>query len=133
MVDYTALTALAFRLTLYRQAQPPATTVTLQKGYHYIVVQHFPKSRRADAEEAALFLQDNGIPCALQTGSDIRLVVTEPFQIDQGNQAAVRTEQRRANALLEQIRKLGQQFNSLRLQNGLGGYTFSGCKLQSFK
>jgi len=114
-------------------ADQAARTVTLQKGLHYIVVQHFRKSRRADADAAAKFLLANDVPCALQPGTDIRLIATEPFLVDQPDAAAARRERTRADRLLSRIKELGKQFNQDMQREGRGGYTFSGCKLWEFK
>ncbi len=113
----------------------PATRsqVTLQKGYHYVVVQHFNKSRQqADALAAGEFLQANGVPCARLSGADIRLVATKPFLVNQANTAAGRTERERADRLLERIKQLGQRYNRELLNQGEKGYTFSECYLNLF-
>ena len=120
-----------------RTADPaPASPsqVTLQKGYHYVVVQHFNKNRQqADAIAAARFLRDNGVPCATLPGADIRLVATQPFLVNQTNAAAARNERDRADRLLERIRQLGQQYNKDLLKQGQKGYTFSQCYLYLIK
>jgi hypothetical protein len=109
---------------------PTPSQVTLQKGYHYVVVQHFSKNRQqADAIAAAKFLRDNGVPCATLPGADIRLVATQPFLVNQTNAAAARNERDRADRLLERIRQLGQQYNKDLLKQGKKGYAFSQCYL----
>jgi hypothetical protein len=118
------------RRTASDPAPPPPTQVTLQRGRHYVVVQHFNKSRQqADALAAARFLQESGVPCATLTGADIRLIATENFLINQTDAAAGRRERQRANRLLERIRQLGQQYNRELLNQGKKGYTFSECYL----
>jgi hypothetical protein len=113
---------------------PPARAqVTLKKGYHYVVVQHFNKSRQqADATAAGKFLQTNGVPCARLAGADIRLVATQPFLVNQANTAAGRTERERSGRLLERIKQLGQRYNRELLKQGEKGYTFSECYLNQF-
>lgn len=107
--------------------------VTLKKGYHYVVVQHFPKqSGRQPAQDAARYLQTNGIKCATLTDADIRLVVTEPFLINQEDAAAARREQQRAETLMQRIRGLGRQYNRKLATEGKPGYTFSECSLRPF-
>jgi hypothetical protein len=112
------------------RASPTPSQVTLQKGYHYVVVQHFNKDRQQpDAIAAAKFLRDNGVPCAILPGADLRLVATQPFLINQTDAAAGRNERARADRLLERIRQLGQQYNKDLLKQGKKGYAFSQCYL----
>lgn len=107
-----------------------APRVTLRKGYHYVVVQHFHKTRgRQAAQEAAAFLQANGVSCATLTGADIRLVVTEPFLINQPDPDAARRERQRAEQLLERIRQLGRQYSRQLANQGRKTYDFAGCYL----
>ena len=102
--------------------------VTLQRGYTYIVVQHFNKNRqRADAEAAALFLRTQGIECAILEGPDIRLVTTTGFLIEQDDHAAAQAQQRLANQLQERIKQLGQQYNRELARQGKRGYSFTDC------
>lgn len=102
-------------------------TVALQKGNTYIVVQHFSKNRRADAEAAALFLQNQRVPCALLVGNDIRLVATEAFLVDQRDKAAAERERRRLGTWLQQIKELGRQYDKMLREQGKPSYTFSEC------
>ena len=120
--------------TLRQQRPAPGPPpVTLKKGYHYVVVQHFNKSRQpADAVAAGEFLQANGVPCARLSGADIRLVATQPFLVNQANTAAGRTERERSGRLLERIKQLGQRYNRELLKQGEKGYTFSECYLNLF-
>ena len=112
--------------------EPPP--VTLQAGYHYVVVQHFGKRREKDAAlAAARFLQENGVPCATMTGADIRLIATEAFLVDQDDSAAGRRQRQRADDLLTRIRQLGQQYNKQMSDQGKRGHTFSGCYLIKIK
>lgn len=114
-------------------APPAPAAVTLKRGYHYVVVQHFNKSRQqADAVAAGEFLQENGVACATLSGADIRLVATQSFLIDQDNAAAARTERERAERLLKRIKQLGQRYNRELLKQGKNGYTFSECYLHLF-
>jgi hypothetical protein len=110
-----------------------APRVTLKKGCHYVVVQHFPKkSGHQPAQDAARYLQTNGIECATLTGADIRLVVTEPFLINQEDAAAARRQQQRAETLMQRIRGLGRQYNRKLATEGKPGYTFAECSLRPF-
>ncbi len=115
-----------------RAASEPASTerprVTLQRGYHYVVVQHFNKKRQpANAYAAAEFLQANGVACATLTGADIRVIATEQFLINQTDATSARRERNRAEQLKRRIRQLGQQYNKELQKQGKKGYTFSEC------
>jgi hypothetical protein len=108
--------------------------VNLQRGHHYVVVQHFNRShQQADAIAAAEFLQANGVPCAILQGADIRLIATEPFLIAQTDAAAARSTREQANRLLDRVKQLGQQYNRELLNQGKKGYTFSECYLYLVK
>jgi hypothetical protein len=102
---------------------PERPTVELRRGYHYVVVQHFPKRHRDHAERAARFLQDNGLSCALLSGADIRLVIAEPFLIDQDDRAASRRERKRGEALVQRVKELGKEYRK-------HGYAFEGAALR---
>jgi hypothetical protein len=107
--------------------------VTLKKGFHYVVVQHFPKrSGRTAASEAARYLIDNGVACATLEAADIRLVATEPFLIEQADSGASRREQQRANALVARIKELGEQYARQLAREGKPTYSFAGCGVRRF-
>lgn len=113
-------------------ASEPAETetprVALRKGCHYVIIQHFPKKRgRESALEAARYLRANGVPCALLSGADIRLVATEAFLIKQQDAAAAQQERQRAGQLMRRIKQLGQQFSKELAKQGRRGYTFGDC------
>jgi hypothetical protein len=78
---------------------------------------------------AARYLEANGIPCATLPGADIRLIVIEPFRLNQPDAAAAREERRRAERLLERVRQLGQEYSKQLAQQGRKGYTFADCYL----
>ena len=105
--------------------RPP--TIALQKGYTYVVIQHFQKTKRADAEAAAEFLRENRIPAALLVGNDIRLVATEPFLIEQRDAAAAERERRRAGQWLQTIKELGREYDKRLRELNKPSYTFSEC------
>lgn len=112
--------------------KPPQ--VTLWKGYHYVVVQHFGKKRERQAAQAAAgYLRESGVACATLTGADVRVVVTEPFLINQEDRAAARRERDRADRLIARVRRLGQEYNKQLLKQGEKGYTFSQCYLFEIK
>jgi len=102
--------------------------VVLQKGYHYVVIQHFGK-KREDALVAAQYLYEKGIPCATLPGSDIRVIATEPFMVKQADAAAARRERQRADELIRKIKQIGQEFNRYLRNQGKKGYTLDGCYL----
>ena len=106
-------------------AQPP--TVTLQKGYTYIIVQHFSKNKRGDAEAASEFLRGQGVNTALLVGNDISLVATESFLIEQRDAAAAERERRRLVQLQQRIKELGRQYDKELRARNLPSYTFSEC------
>ena len=111
-------------------AAPPRTnapTVQLQPGLHYVIAQYFPKSKRRAAEDAALYLRQNGIACALLAGADIRLLATEPFHVKQDDSRAAAAERRKGDALVKRIKDLGKAYNRI------GGYDFSGAQLRELR
>jgi hypothetical protein len=108
--------------------EPAGPTIELRRGFHYIVVQHFPTRKADDARAAAQFLIDRGLPCALYPGSDIRLLLTEPFLMDQDDAAQAKSETRRADKLLTKVRELGVEFR----KSG-GGYDFAGATIRKMR
>lgn len=92
---------------------PPA----LETGYHYVVVQFFPKSRRHHADAARDFLRANAVDCIVHSApNDLRLVVTQRFD-----------EPAAARDLIRRLRELGQEYT----RQG-GGYDFAGCQTIRF-
>lgn len=111
-------------------APPPVTKtpppVELKSGYHYIFIQHFPRSAARDAEKAAQYLTSEGVPCAIRKDKDVVVVATEAFLIEQSNAAAGRGERARADKLLARIRLLGKEYATQ-------GYTFEGAQLRRIR
>lgn len=97
---------------------PAAPRFQARAGYHYVVVQHFQRSRPDDARAAAEFLMQSGVPVALITGPDIRLIVAEHFLLEQPDQRAADAESRRAEQMRERIRTLGKEYAKI------GDYNF---------
>jgi hypothetical protein len=90
---------------------PGTSGATLTPGRHYVIVQYFPNSRQRDAEKAAAFLSESGVPAAVFTsGPDIRLIALEGFWIDQPDGRAGALEQKRCDALKSRIRELGKEY-----------------------
>lgn len=96
-------------VTEEEEAPPPQ--VALHRGYFYLVVQHFPKSRRQAADDAARFLTESQIPCALSIGKDIRLIATERFDLNTKDAAVRRDNQQRVDALKRRVRDLGKKYS----------------------
>lgn len=80
--------------------------LNVEPGKFYIVVQHFPRSKRADALEAGRFFMRNGLGAATVTGADIRLVIVQPFD-----------SERAARPTIRRVKQLGKEYAS-------NGYTF---------
>ncbi len=103
-------------------AAPPADgprQVALERGYHYLTIQFFPRSKRADAEKAAAYLTQNGVPCALlDRARDIQLLATEPFLITQNDASQAKRERARADELNRRVREIGKAYQPI------GGYDF---------
>lgn len=97
---------------------PDAPVFEAQRGMYYIVIQHFPKGHRTDAERAGAFLKANGIDCALLTGADLRLIATDAFDRDNKNAETRKRELQRIEGLKRQVRELGKQYARD------GGYAF---------
>jgi hypothetical protein len=90
-------------------APPPAAEqMNFQKGVHYLVIQHFPRGKQADAEAVADFLRTEKIACTLMTqGSDLVLVANEGFMINQKGQAG-NAERARCDKLKQEIKRLAR-------------------------
>ncbi len=101
--------------------------VELKPGYSYIVVQHFPRSRRRSAEDAVRFLLDHGVSAALLAGRDLQVIVPEPYDIDNRDPTIARRERQRAEAMQARIRELGRRFNKTH------GYAFKDCYLRRIR
>jgi hypothetical protein len=102
-----------------RQSPPSG----LQKGYHYVFIQFFPKSRLKDAQDAAAFLQANGLPCTIQRArDDIRLIANQPFMLDQRDAAARQRQRQQCEELKQRIKQLGKEY-----ARAGGGYAFDQC------
>lgn len=96
--------------------------VDRKKGLYYVVVQHFQRSRDADARAAADFLASNGVPCGVvDSGKDLRIIAAESFNIDHKDGPTGKSEQARCNDLLRRIQSLGKQYSRT------GRYTFRDC------
>ncbi len=91
---------------------PPAQpSYEFKKGYHYVVVQHFKPEHKDTAEEAASFLKANGIDCVVNPRkSDIELVATEAFLLNQKDGPAKAGARKACDALKLKIRTLGATF-----------------------
>ncbi len=99
---------------------PGTSGAVLAAGRHYVIAQYFPNSRQRDAEKAAAYLTEKGVPAAVFTsGPDIRLIALEGFLIDQPDGRAGALEQKRCDALKARIRELGKEYS----RQG-GGYSF---------
>lgn len=107
--------------------EPPKAQ--FQKGHHYVVIQHFRKSEREAAREAAEFLQTHGVGCFLDDRSvDLRLIATEPFLIDQEDAAAAREQKQRCEQLKQKIKQIGRDY----VRTKPNGYTFRDCEERKF-
>ena len=93
----------------------------IQPGYSYVVIQHFRSSQVQAARDAGSYLIANGVDCFVLSGSDLRLVATEPFLIEQDNAAARSAQERRAEQLRERVRALGKEYARDH------GYAFEQC------
>lgn len=96
--------------------------IELRRGYHYVVVQHFARSQRAEAVRAAEFLSASGLRVGLLSGADVRLVVDEPLLIEQPDKQAAAAERERGAALVAKVKALGKEYFR---KTGL--YDFGGC------
>jgi hypothetical protein len=113
-----------------RPAPPAAEPFELKPGQSYVVVQHVSRSAtgQAAAQRIREFLTSRGVSCAVRPGGgDLEIIATEPFATRQTNVTAATQEKARAQQLIDQIRKLGQEFNIS------GGYSFDKCYLREPK
>lgn len=101
---------------------PAAPKVVRKKGYHYLIIQHFPQSKLSAAKAARDYLVENGVPCAvLRTRDDHVLIARQGFLIEQADVAAGRADRKRRDALKRRIIELGKAYNRI------GGYRFAEC------
>ncbi|MGE0479664.1 MAG: hypothetical protein AB7Q17_04235 [Phycisphaerae bacterium] len=110
-------------------APAPATRapLVLEKGRHYVVVQHFRASEREAAGAATAYLQSHGVAVALdESPREFRLIALEPFLLDQKDAAARQREQKRVDVLKQQIRALGREYART------AGYAFDQCYERKF-
>lgn len=120
------------------QARPPVEpapkaeeprAMTFESGKSYVIVQHL--SKRGPGPQAAERIRDflvaGGVPAAVHSGGpDLVVVATEPFSIDpKKRKDAADPERKRAQQLMDRIRKLGEQYVT-------NGYTFKDCYLREF-
>jgi hypothetical protein len=106
---------------------PEPAAFEFRPGFGYVVVQHTSSSAtgRQAAENIRAFLAGRGVECVVRRGAgDLMVVVTEPFQTKQADKAGAGRERKRAEQLLDRIRKLGQEYNSV------GQYSFDKCYLR---
>lgn len=114
------------------QAEPPPAkaetpTIELRPGMSYLVVQYFPTSRKADAEAAARYLTQNGVPCAIAYGDDLQLIATEAFNLGDKDPGTRKAEQIRADKLQRRVLDLGKAYFKE------GRYDFAGARLREIK
>lgn len=106
-----------------------ATPHVFESGKSYVIVQHL--SKRGPGPQAAErirdFLTAGGVPCVVHAGgADLIVVATEPFAIDpRKRKDAADPERKRAQQLMDRIRKLGEQYVT-------NGYSFKDCYLREF-
>jgi hypothetical protein len=96
-------------------------------GYSYVVVQHLSKRPVGvqAGEKIQEFLASKGIPVVVHAAAaDLQVIATEAFLIKQNDSAAAKREKERATKLIEQVKKLGQEYNLI------GQYSFDKCYLQ---
>ncbi len=96
---------------------PPAQ---LRSGYHYVVVQHFPRSAAVEADRAAEFLSRAGLKVAITRGDDTRLLIDDPHLIDQDDKRAANAERTRSETLRATVRKLGKEYFSVERKYDFG-------------
>jgi hypothetical protein len=112
-------------------AQPEAAAKpqAFESGKAYVIVQHLSKRGAGPqaAERIRDFLTAGGVPCVVHSsGPDLVVVATEPFAIDpKKRKDAGDPERKRAQQLMDRIRKLGEQYVT-------SGYTFKDCYLREF-
>lgn len=95
--------------------RPAAQEMDWAPGKYYIVVQHFPADAPKPADGAQQYLAQNGVNTVLLRGSDIRLIVTQPFDSKEA-----------AGGAIASLKKLGQSYAE-------SGYRFSDCYVRLFK
>lgn len=103
-------------------AAEPQPTFEFKPGYHYVVIQHFYKSRQADAVSAARYLRANGVSCVVTPRTrDVELIATAPFLLRQEDVDARAAERQRCDALKRQIKQIGREYAREH------GYAFDQC------
>lgn len=96
----------------------------IEKGKHYIQIQCFAIDRDVDADHAARFLIDNGVPVAkMVRPKDIVLYVRDTFSITGESAATARAERARAEDWKKRIKALGLRYT--REKKGLYDFRFA--------
>ncbi len=95
----------------------PGPRFSFVPGYHYVVVQYFPGSKRSHANRAAEFLAENGVEAVVREGrGDWLLIATDAFQTPDA-----------ADGLIRRIKQIGDEY----MKAG-GGYDFAGAAARRF-
>ncbi|MCG3127536.1 MAG: hypothetical protein CHACPFDD_02398 [Phycisphaerae bacterium] len=109
-------------------AGPPAATADVsesavrERGYHYLIVQHFPKSKLDQAQQAARYLAEAGVPAAIaRQGSDIVVFVNQQFALEHKDKNVGQQERARLEETRRRVRELGKAYARK------GGYAFDQC------
>lgn len=90
---------------------------TPQRGSFHVLVQYFRRAARGDADRAAAYLTENGVPAAVLEGAgDWQLVATQAF-----------TTEAQARTLVDRIKSLGREY----FRAG-GGYSFDGAAARRY-
>lgn len=110
-------------------AAPPAASANdvnesgvRERGYHYLIVQHFPKSKLDQAQQAARYLAESGVPAAIaRQGSDIVVYVNQQFALEHKDKNVGQQERTRLEDTRRRVRELGRTYARK------GGYAFDQC------
>lgn len=109
------------------KAAEPGDKFEFSKGLSYVVVQHLSKRAGGDAADKIRdFLVASGVPCVVYArGPDLQVIATQAFDVKKKPESAAKDERERARALMDKIRKLGEQYVT-------HGYSFEKCYLREF-
>lgn len=97
------------------------------KGWTYLVIQHFPRTREDDARAAAEFLRKSDIACDVDVlAREVRIVSSEGFLVDQKDAAASQQARQRLEELKRRVLAAGKVYART------GKYAFEMCYPQRF-
>ncbi len=108
-----------------RQAPAELPRWEFEKGHTYVVIQHFPKSKRRAAEAVQAFLKQNNVDCIIKRGSDVRVISREGYDLKTASRPVIAEHRRALDRLKQKVKEVGHKY----VQEFKGGYALDQCYL----